>query len=249
MNLPNQLVRQLQNIGLKRGDVVMVHSSFKAIGIENPEEIILALLETLSEHGTLLLPALSYLQTPPDIYNTNHTPSCVGFLSEYFRLRPGTTRSLHPTHSACGVGKFAHEWLADHIQDHTPCGPHSPFNKLLNQHGKILMIGCGLKPNTTMHAIEEYIQPPYLFGTARVYTITDSQGRMFTKEYIPHDFESPRAAQRYDRVAGLMTQDGLSFGYVGHAEAFMIQAEAMFQVALSQMQIDPLYFVDLLPEA
>jgi aminoglycoside 3-N-acetyltransferase len=240
----SRLAKQLHYLGLERGDVVMVHSSFKSLGIKDPEEIILALLETLGETGTLLMPALSYLQKPPNIHDTNLTPSCVGFLSEYFRCRPGTQRSIHPTHSVCGVGRLAREWLDDHIQDYTPCGPHSPFNKLLHHQGKILMIGCGLKPNTTMHAIEEYIQPAYLFGNTQTYTITDSQRRTFEKVYITHNFDEGRVVQRYDRVEGILNQAALSSGILGNAKTYLIQAEALYQAALVHMGSDPCYFIE-----
>ena len=239
------LIEQLHVIGLKSGDVVMVHSSFKALGIKDPEDIILALLETLGESGTLLMPALSYL--PTDIYDTNQTPSCVGFLSEYFRCRAGTLRSVHPTHSVCGVGRLAQDWLDDHIQDHTPCGPHSPFNKLLHNQGKILMIGCGLEPNTSMHAIEEYVQPAYLFNPPKTYTITDHNRRTFKKVYIPHNFFEGRAIQRYDRVENILDKNGLHSGLLGHAKTYLIQGEALFQAALEWMHSDPLYFVDIDP--
>jgi aminoglycoside 3-N-acetyltransferase len=239
------LGEQLHDLGLVTGDVVMVHSSFKSIGIQDPEEIILALLQTLGDSGTLLMPALSYLQKPPHIHHTNLTPSCVGFLSEYFRLRTGTIRSLHPTHSACGVGRKAPAWLTDHILDHTPCGTHSPFNKLLHYRGKILMIGCGLEPNTTMHAIEEIIQPDYLFNPPMMYSITDSQGRSFEKEYIPHNFYQGKAIQRYDRVAGILNESALSAGRLGRAKTFLIQAEPLFQAALECMRSNPYYFVDI----
>jgi aminoglycoside 3-N-acetyltransferase len=244
----SHLAKQLHTIGLERGDVVMVHSSFKALGIKDPEEIILALLETLGEFGTLFMPALSYLQKPPNVHDTNLTTSCVGFLSEYFRCRAGTQRSLHPTHSVCGVGKHAQDWLDDHIQDRTPCGPHSPFNKLLHNRGKILMIGCGLEPNTTMHAIEEYIQPAYLFDSPQTYTITDSQRKTFDKVYTPHNFWGGRAVQRYDRVEGILNEAALSSGMLGNAKAYLIQAEALFHAALECMRLDPFYFIELGPE-
>jgi aminoglycoside 3-N-acetyltransferase len=241
----SRLAEQLHNLGLERGDVVMVHSSFKSLGIKDPEDIILALLEILGETGILLMPALSYLQKPPNVHDTNLTPSCVGFLSEYFRCRAGTQRSLHPTHSVCGVGRLAHEWLDDHIQDHTPCGPHSPFHKLLHHQGKILMIGCGLKPNTTIHAIEEYIQPAYLFGPPQNYTITDSLGRNFEKAYITHNFYEGRAIQRYDRVEGILNEAALSSGILGNAKTYLIQAEALYQAGLERMRSDPFYFIEL----
>jgi aminoglycoside 3-N-acetyltransferase len=242
------LVSQLQDLGLQQGDIVMVHASFKSLRVQNPESIILALLEVMGESGTLLMPALSYLQNPPDVHDTNMTPSCVGFLSEYFRCRTGTLRSLHPTHSVCGVGKEAHAWLSDHILDHTPCGFHSPFNKLFHQHGKILMIGCGLEPNTSMHAVEEYIEPSYLYNPPQVYTITDSQRRSFTKKYTPHNFYAGRAIQRYDRVGAILNGGALRAGKLGEAKTYLIQAETLFQAALDRLRVDPLYFVDIDPE-
>jgi aminoglycoside 3-N-acetyltransferase len=245
--ISSRLTEQLHNIGLAQGDVVMVHASFKALGIPDPEGIILALLETLGESGTLFLPALSYLQQPPNVHDTNRTPACVGFLSEYFRCRSGTQRSLHPTHSVCGVGRRAQDWLDDHFQDHTPCGPHSPFNKLLHHHGKILMIGCGLEPNTTMHAIEEYIQPEYLFNPPMTYTITDARSQIFEKVYIPHNFWEGRAVQRYDRVEGILDENGLRSGRLGNAKTYLIQAEALYQAAMEHMRANPFYFVDIQP--
>lgn len=230
---------------MQPGDTLMVHASYKALGIRHPEEIIQALLEALGPAGTLLMPALSYLQEPPEVHDTRHTPSCVGYLAEYFRCRTGTRRSLHPTHSVCGVGAKASLYLDDHILDSTPCGEHSPFNRLFHQDGKILMLGCGLEPNTSMHAIEEYIQPPYLFAGMRHYTITDESGNTFIKAYNRHSFRF--AEQRYERVAGLMQPPDLRCGRVGQAESYLIHAPALLACALEKLRENPLYFVDITP--
>jgi aminoglycoside 3-N-acetyltransferase len=236
------LTQDLRALGLRRGDTVMMHSSFRALGIGDPELILQALFGALGDAGTLLMPALSYRQPPPTVHNTLTTPACVGFLPEYFRTRPGTRRSLHPTHSVCGVGARAHELLADHFGDVTPCGEHSPFHKLLHCGGKILMLGCGLRPNTTMHAIEEYARPPYLFGAPLTYTIIDAAGRLLTKEYIPHNFRG--FAQRYDRVAAILCPAQLRAGTVGQARAYLIDAAALLPAALACLRREPYYFVD-----
>jgi aminoglycoside 3-N-acetyltransferase len=243
MTTPEILVTDLHSLGVQKGDTLMVHASFKSLGIRHPEEIILALLDALGPSGTLLMPALSYLQEPPEVHDTRHTPSCVGYLAEYFRCRSGTRRSLHPTHSACGVGANASLYLEDHILDSTPCGEHSPFNKLLQMQGKILMLGCGLAPNTSMHAIEEYIQPSYLFAGLRDYTITDEHGNTFVKSYNRHSFR--HAEQRYERITGLMQPPDLRRGRVSLAESYLISAPALFVCALEKMRQDPLYFVEV----
>lgn len=236
------LTDDLRAIGLRDGDLVMVHSSFRALGIAAPELIVQALLGVVGASGAVLMPALSYLQQPPAVHNTLTTPVCIGFLPEYFRTRPGTRRSLHPTHSVCGAGARAEALLADHPADDTPCGEHSPFHKLLHCGGKVLMLGCGLRPNTTMHAIEEYAQPPYLFGPPRAYTITDGAGSTFEKTYITHNFGG--FTQRYDRVAAILSPPQLRGGRVGRAGAHMIDAAALLAAARAYLQRDPFYFVE-----
>jgi aminoglycoside 3-N-acetyltransferase len=188
------------------------------------------------------MPGLSYLQVPHILHDTNTTPTCVGYLTEYFRTRPGTLRSLHPTHSVCGVGYRVHEMLDSHQKDSTPCGPNSPFNKLFYVHGKILMVGCGLRPNTSMHAVEEYVRPPYLFGAPTVYTITDAQGNTFEKTYTRHNFKG--YIQRYDRVEIILGDDGLKTGRIGNADSYLLDCECLLPKALEKLRQDPFYFVD-----
>ncbi len=236
------MIKQIQKIGIQRKDTVIVHASFKSMGITDPEVFILAILAVLGENGTLLMPALSDEQNPPNVHNTKATPSNVGYLAEYFRNRQGTLRSLHPTHSVCGIGYLAHELLDEHIQDTTPCGRYSPFNKLFTCQGKILMIGCGLEPNTCMHAIEEYAPPPYLFGAPVVYTITDAQGNTFDKPYLPHNFEG--YTQRYDRLEALLGGEDLTTGWIGAAPAYLINSEVLFEKVLKRLKKDPFFFVD-----
>jgi len=238
----SRLVSQLHDLGVEAGDQLMVHSSFRSLKVDDPEIVVLSLLEALGPEGTLLMPALSYMQQPDHIHDARKTPSCVGHLSEYFRVRQGTLRSIHPTHSVCAVGPGAVELLDYHILDKTPCGLNSPFNLLLHRKGKILMLGCGLVPNTSMHAIEEYVRPPYLFGSQpKVYTITDSSGDTFRKAYIPHSFRD--TSQRYDRVSEILETPALRVGKVGAATCHLIKAEALFQAVLEKLNQDPFYFV------
>jgi aminoglycoside 3-N-acetyltransferase len=236
----------LAAIGLQTGDRVIVHSSFRSLGVTDPEAIIQALVQAVGDEGTLLMPALSYKQQPPLVHDTRNTPSCVGFLPEYFRRRAGTKRSLHPTHSVCALGANVSSLLDEHILDSTPCGEHSPFHKLLQCGGKILMLGCGLRPNTTMHAIEEYVRPPYLFGQPVTYTITDQSGHTFTRQYTPHGFKG--YSQRYDRVAGILGRQHLRRGAVGKADSFLIDSTALLAEALQRLRADPYYLVDAPPE-
>ena len=206
------------------------------------ETLVAGLLRGLGPTGTLLLPALSYLQDPPQVHDARRTPSNVGAVPEYFRRRRGTRRSLHPTHSVCGVGARADEALAGHGADRTPCGPNSPFRKAMDMGGKVVMLGCGLKPNTTMHAIEEYAEPPYLFGPERAYDITDPAGGRFTRSYRTHGFDG--WAQRYDRVALLPDTGFMRRGKVLQADTHVLDGGGLRRAALERLREEPLFFVE-----
>ena len=104
------------------------------------------------------------------------------------------------------------------------------------------MLGCGLEPNTSMHAIEELVVPPYLFNPPREYQLILEDGRTVTKTYLPHNFRGWR--QRYDRVAEVLFEPGLRTGPVLRARAYLLDALALHQSVLRRLQENPLYFVD-----
>lgn len=240
----DQFKNDLRTLGVRREGVLLVHGSLRALGHEpgGAESIVTGLLDVLGEHGTLLMPALSYEHVTPDnpCFDVNETPSNVGMLPELFRQRTGTLRSIHPTHSVCAVGALASALIEHHIEDSTPCGPNSPFHLLPEYDGQILMLGCGLRPNTSMHAIEELIEPPYLFDPPFDYQLTLANGTQLTKTYKPHNFRGWE--QRYERIEQTLTR-GLQRGRVLRADCYLIEAKALWNSALSALHRDPLYFV------
>jgi aminoglycoside 3-N-acetyltransferase len=242
-NSKERIIHDCRVLGLVEGDLLMVHSSYKSLGhvYGGIETVIQALLETIGKTGTLLMPALSWNIQPGDLFDPVLTPSIVGAVSEYFRKRVGTQRSFHPSHSVCGVGYRVAEMLDDHVNDITPCGEHSPFRKITEQKGKILMLGCGLKPNTTMHALEEFTIPPYLFGQDRLIYMKTPDGFIINKLYKWHNFRGWE--QRYDRVE-LLQGDFIRSGYVLQAKSALLDAQKLRQAVLSKMTEDQLFFVD-----
>jgi len=234
----------LADLGVRAGDTILVHSSFKSLGPVpgGIETVVQGLLRAIGPSGTLLMPALTYRLRPPEIFDPRGTPVIVGAIPEYFRTRPGTRRSVHPTHSVCAVGREAHDYLDDHGLDSTPCGPHSPFHKITQRGAKILMLGCGLKPNTTMHVLEELGRAPYVFGKTFVFTIADGQGGVCQKQYVTHGFEGYR--QRYDRVAQLADSSFLRRGRVLDADTWLLEARGLREAVLRKMGDDPLFFVE-----
>lgn len=104
------------------------------------------------------------------------------------------------------------------------------------------MLGCGLRPNTSMHGIEELVTPPYLFGPKLPFQFVLRDGYRVHKVYQTHGFMG--WAQRYDRVAHVLNAEDLKCGTVLDAEVYVIEATALWDKALVTLRRDPLYFVD-----
>lgn len=241
-----RMAHDLASLGVRKAGILLVHSSLKSLGKlpEGPETAVEALIEALGSEGTLLMPALSYetVKVENPFFDVANTPSCVGALTEFFRTRPGTMRSVHPTHSVCGIGPDAGRLLSEHSRDVTPCGAHSPFSKLKAAAGQILFLGCGLKPNTSMHAVEELVEPPYLYNGWVDYRITLADGCGIAMRVRRHGFSG--WLQRYDRIETVMAGEGISVGKVLSADCFLLEASVFWRKAYQAIKADPLFFVD-----
>lgn len=246
MDALDALVHDLSQLGVRQGGVLLVHAALRPFAhvAGGAEQLIQALLAQLGVHGTLLMPALSYESVGAwqTVFDVRQTPSCVGQLSEFFRLRQGTLRSLHPTHSVCGLGEQAEAILHDHHLDVSPCGAHSAFAKLPHYQGQILFLGCGLHPNTSMHAIEEWSEPPYLFADWVDFQLLDAQGVPHTARIRCHDFQGWE--QRYERLADVLSEPALRQGNLAGVACHLVESQPMWQAVHATLQTHPLYFVE-----
>lgn len=249
-----KLKQDLSALGIRTGDVVLMHSSYKSLGgVENgAQEFFATFLDLLGPEGTLIVPVLSYrtVNVAQPVFDRNNTPSCVGYLSEYFRTQvPGVVRSMHPTHSCCLYGKLAQQMAEGHELDDTPVGPHSPFARLPLFNGKILMLGCGTACNTSMHGVEETAQPPYLFSdNMRVDYILHDGDRVIHQHAYRHFFGEGNVdhvyAQRYSRLIPLLTDEEAKQGKVLCADSYLLSAKAVWEKGHNKLLEDPCYFVE-----
>ena len=241
-----RMAHDLAGLGVRKAGILLVHSSLKSLGTlpDGPETATQGLLEALGSEGTLLLPALSYetVNAENPVFDVLNTRSCVGALPEFFRKRAGTMRSVHPTHSACGVGPRARDLLGGHFRDTTPCGGNSPYSRLREEAGQILFIGCGLRPNTSMHGVEELVEPPYLYGPWVDYRIRLADGSDASMRVRSHGFKGWH--QRYERIEAVMAGEGVRAGRILSADCLLLEAPALWREAHRAMKGDPLFFVE-----
>lgn len=174
-----QLVKDLQGLGLKPGDTVMLHASVKAVGwiVGGPDVIIQAILDVIGPQGTLMMYAgweeAPYLTIAlEEGRGEAYLAECPAFdpersranrkwsiLTEYLRTWPGARRSDHPEASVVAVGAKA-AWLTKDHPLHYPYGPGSPFAKLCEAGGKVLLLGSPLNAVTVLHYAETIAEIP-----------------------------------------------------------------------------------------
>ncbi len=160
-------------VGLNSGQNVMVHCSLSSIGFVcgGAQVLIEALMERIGSDGTLLMPAQSWKNLDPETgvhweepkdwwnairenwpaYNKFITPTnTMGAVAEMFRQWPGTLRSDHPARSICAWGKGAAYFTENHDLSNI-FGEGSPFCRLYEQDGYVLLIGVDYDKNTCLH--------------------------------------------------------------------------------------------------
>ena len=160
------LRKKLAQIGVRKGDTVMVHSSWRPNNgfTETPAQFCAALREAVGEDGLVVMPSLTYhnmssaefLATGKPM-NVRRSPSAMGLLTEVFRRGKGVVRSLSPTHPLLAWGKDAAEFIAGHEATDRPFGPESPFARLLQRNALILCVDAGFSSITFTHFVEDQL--------------------------------------------------------------------------------------------
>ncbi|WP_018663804.1 aminoglycoside N(3)-acetyltransferase [Heyndrickxia acidiproducens] len=160
-------------LGLKKGMTVIVHSSLSSMGWVCGGEVtvIQALMETITDKGTIIMPAQTTNNSDPSFWENPLVPEDwwdtiretmpafdpritptygMGRIAELFRTYPGVLRSSHPNCSFTAWGKYAEYMVAEHFLDF-PFGEQSPLARIYEKNGYILLLGVDYHSNTSMH--------------------------------------------------------------------------------------------------
>ena len=228
------LAADLAALGLSTGDIVLVHSSMKAVGWVpgGRVAVVQALLDVLGPDGTLVVPAQTGANSDPRLWTNppvpaewwpvirEHMPAFepaitpslgIGAVAEAVRTWPGAVRSDHPHTSFAAVGARAAALMARHDLA-SQLGEGSPLRALEDAGARVLLLGVGFDACTAFH-LGEYRAPSKR---------TDHSGAVMTergREWITYvdvatdsdDFDRLGAA--YEPTATLLR------GQVGNADA------------------------------
>ena len=230
------LSRQLLNLGIQPGGVLLVHCAFSKVKpVQNgPSGLITALRSALGAEGTLVMPSMTHDNDHPF---DPHKEPCIGMgvVADTFWKQPGVLRSDSP-HAFAAMGPRAAEITAPHPLD-LPHGSNSPVGRVFELDGQVLLLGVGHDADTTIHLAENLAGVRYRRKTHVVF-IKDGQPTRLDFVEIDH------CCQNFNLVDGWLEARGLQRrGRIGNAEARLARSRDIVGVVVDQLRRDETVFL------
>jgi aminoglycoside 3-N-acetyltransferase len=258
-----KLVRDLRVLGLVEGDTTMVHTAMGRLGwvVGGPDTVVAALLDAVGPTGTVM----AYAGWDQDPYHLVRWPADVreaalreqppfdplvseanrehGRIPERMRTWPGAERGPHPEASMVAIGSRA-AWLVRPHSDDEPHGPGTPFSRLIELGGSVLLLGAPWESVTLLHHAEAIAPIPDKHRVTYVMPVLVG-GETVWRTY--HDIDTSDGAFAYDRL-GLevdpfeqIVRDALDAGIgrtgaVGSSTSVLLPARELVGFAVSWLR-------------
>lgn len=249
MNNLKTLLEDLRRLGVNAGDKpLLVHSAIKAVGpIDGrADALIEALLVAVGPSGTLLFPNLNiphqFDATNPPRFDLQKDPIRVklGILPQRFKETQARYFSRHPTHAMMGVGSACRALFVGHENAGIPCGAGTPWWRLAEAGGSILLLGVTQKSNTSIHGPEE-MYASYQLSRDPIRGVAVDDGLELAIDSRLHVWGNRSDFSRVD--PWLEKAGGLRRGTIGGAKCLLIDA-TIFQAEVSrQLQENPRFLL------
>jgi aminoglycoside N3'-acetyltransferase len=230
------LVRQLLDLGLQPGAVLLVHAAFSKVDpVEGgPSGLIAALRDALGAGGTLVMPSMSSDDDNPFDPETTPCPD-MGVVAETFWRSPGVLRSDSP-HAFAAIGAHAVQITAPHPID-VPHDLGSPVGRAYELGAQVLLLGVGHDADTTIHLAENLAGVRY--GREKYVTIL-KDGKPVRFEYREID----HCCQNFALVDRWLDDNRLQrHGTVGHGEARLVRSRDIVKVVTEHLRAEETVFL------
>lgn len=244
-----KLVEGFHELGVEKGDTLLVHSSYKSFGEveDGPQTVIRALEAALGAEGTLIMPTFNFDFNKGIPWDVRMTPSRMGILTEFVRKDPRSKRVFHPFYSFAILGR--HTDMLGSLRYKSAYERDSVFGKLRDLDGKIMVIGLSYNDSMTFfHHIEQMEGVDYRFLKQFTGEVTDENGSMYTDtfEMLVRDIDKG-VKTMVDPMGALMEKAGIiKVRKIGEADVKLMKANEVYEFTAREMKRDPhlLYYIE-----
>jgi aminoglycoside 3-N-acetyltransferase len=231
------LAADLARLGVRPGQILLVHTSVSALGwvAGGAMAVAQALLDALGPAGTLVVPTQTGANSdpagwsrppvPPDWwqpirdhlpgYDPARTPTRgMGAVPELVRTWPGAVRSAHPVSSLAALGPAAAGLMGTHDLG-SELGERSPLAALEAADARVLLLGAGWDSCTAFHLAEYRV--PGLPRSVRGCAVRTERSR----EWVTYEDVDLDADDFADLGAAYQDSPDVLTGAVGDAICFL----------------------------
>lgn len=239
-----KLVQDFRALGVKEGDTLLVHSSYKSFGEVDggPETVVRALEAALGtdKDGTLIMPTFNFDFNKGVPWDVRKTRSKMGALTEIVRMDKRAKRVFHPFYSFAILGKHAE--MLGALRYKSAYERNSVFGKLRDLDGKIMVIGLSYNNSMTFfHHIEQMEGVDYRFLKQFTGEVTDENGNTYTDtfEMLVRDIDKG-VLTMVDPMGALMEEHGvIQSAKIGEADVKLMKANEVYEFTAREMKRDP----------
>lgn len=242
------LIADLQRLGVRPGDVLMVHASLRTLGpvVGGAAVVVHALLDAVGPDGTLV----AYVDFEPFFEDDDEEIPAFdgriasaardhGVLHEVLRTWPGALRSPHPDAGVVTIGRLA-EWLVREHPFHYGYGPGTPFARAVEANVRVLMLGAPLDTITLLHHAEHLADIPdkRIVRYRRLMTTADGPQWLDFEEF---DTAMPVSAQLpenvFEQIADAYLDSGRGArGIIGAAPSALLEGRELVDFAVAWLE-------------
>jgi len=246
----NEFPDKFSQLGINEGDVLLVHNSLLSFGIptdckisEVPSHLFHFLNNIIGKDGTIAVPTFNFDFCKGVAFNRQQTPAKnMGAFSEFVRKLPQAIRSFHPMQSIALVGSQSNVIIQNDTES-SFC-PNSPFDKLKELKGKIILLGADFNSVSMIHWVEEKLEVPYRYWKTFTGTYIDNEN-FSTKSYkmFVRSLELNPILKLYSVEKELQRNNKLKEVSIGSGTIKIFDIEDFITIAERFIQANSYFFV------
>jgi len=222
------IIKGLRDAGIKKGDVVLVHSAMRTFGKVQggAGTIIDAFLEVIGSEGTLVMPTFTFIHEAEKdpVIDPQNDKSEMGAISEALRLHPRALRSVAFRHSFAALGRRA-EVITRVDPKLSPFDLRSSFGIMLALNAKVLLMGVTYASSTSHHFAEWVCDVPYRHAILLNVKVRNPDGSIVNQQMTDYQPKPGKDGSYYGsrhtdfNYLGKMLEDNKLVGisYIGNA--------------------------------